>query len=173
MFYWSKVVLFLFLFLWNLRSLTRDWTWVTAVKVSSPNHWTARKFPDESFFLIDVHFIHLSKLLSGRQKGGRSINEIGVADDDTCWNCMVGTWKSIIPFILYRFEMFHIQRSSTDLSEKAMATHSSVLAWRIPGMGEPGRLLSMGSHRVRHDWSNLAAATTNLYWRLRGTNYCI
>ena len=35
--------------------------------------------------------------------------------------------------------------------EKEMATHSSVLAWRIPGTGEPGRLPSMGSHRVRHD----------------------
>ena len=35
--------------------------------------------------------------------------------------------------------------------EKEMATHSSVLAWRIPGMGEPGGLLSMGSHRVGHD----------------------
>ena len=42
--------------------------------------------------------------------------------------------------------------------EKEMATHSSVLAWRIPGMGEPGELLSVGSHRVRHDWSNSAAA---------------
>ena len=42
--------------------------------------------------------------------------------------------------------------------EKEMATHSSVLAWRIPGMGEPRGLLSMGSHRVGHDWSNLAAA---------------
>ena len=41
--------------------------------------------------------------------------------------------------------------------EKQMATHSSVLAWRIPGTGEPGRLPSMGSHRVGHDWSNLAA----------------
>ena len=39
-----------------------------------------------------------------------------------------------------------------------MATHSSVLAWRIPGMGEPGGLLSMGSHRVGHDWSDLEAA---------------
>ena len=39
-----------------------------------------------------------------------------------------------------------------------MATRSSVLAWRIPGMGEPGGLPSMGSHRVGHDWSNLAAA---------------
>ena len=34
---------------------------------------------------------------------------------------------------------------------KEMATHSSILAWRIPGMGEPGELLSMGSHRVEHD----------------------
>ena len=34
--------------------------------------------------------------------------------------------------------------------EKEMAIHSSILAWRIPGMGEPGRLLSMGLHRVRH-----------------------
>ena len=35
--------------------------------------------------------------------------------------------------------------------EKEMATHSSVLAWRIPGTGEPGGLLSVGLHRVRHD----------------------
>ena len=36
-------------------------------------------------------------------------------------------------------------------AEKAMATHSSTLAWRIPGTMEPGELLSMGSHRVGHD----------------------
>ena len=42
--------------------------------------------------------------------------------------------------------------------EKEMATHSSVLAWRIPGPGEPAGLLSLGSHRVGHDWSDLAAA---------------
>ena len=39
-----------------------------------------------------------------------------------------------------------------------MATHSSVLAWRIPGTGEPGGLPSMGLHRVGHDSSDLAAA---------------
>ena len=39
-----------------------------------------------------------------------------------------------------------------------MAAHSSVLAWRLPGMGKPGGLPSMGSHRVGHDWSDLAAA---------------
>ena len=53
-----------------------------------------------------------------------------------------------------------VARSRTRLSdfiftfhalEKAMATHSSVLAWRIPGTGEPGGLPSMGSHRVGHD----------------------
>ena len=42
--------------------------------------------------------------------------------------------------------------------EKEMATHSSVLAWRIPGTGEPGGLPSMGLHRVGHNWSDLAAA---------------
>ena len=42
--------------------------------------------------------------------------------------------------------------------EKEMATHSSVLAWRIPGTGEPGGLPSMGSHRVGHDRSDLPAA---------------
>ena len=40
-----------------------------------------------------------------------------------------------------------------------MATHSSVLAWRMPWTEKPGRLHSMGSHRVGHDWSDLAAAT--------------
>ena len=48
--------------------------------------------------------------------------------------------------------------------EKEMATHSSVLAWRIPGTGEPGGLLSKGSHRVRHDWSDLAAAAAAFHY---------
>ena len=51
--------------------------------------------------------------------------------------------------------------------EKEMATHSSVLAWRTPGMGEPGGLPSMGLHRVGHDWSDLAAAAAiilSLVW---------
>jgi len=43
-----------------------------------------------------------------------------------------------------------------------MATHSSVLAWRIPGTGEPGGLPSIGLHRVRHNWSDLAAAAEEL-----------
>ena len=46
--------------------------------------------------------------------------------------------------------------------EKEMATHSSVLAWRIPWTEKPGRLQSMGSHRVGHDWSDLAAANIDV-----------
>ena len=63
--------------------------------------------------------------------------------------------------------------------EKEMATHSDILAWRIPGTEETGGLLSMGSHRVRHDWSDLAfmhalekeMATHSgiLAWRIPGT----
>ena len=47
--------------------------------------------------------------------------------------------------------------------EKEMVTHFSVLAWRIPGTAEPGGLPSLGSHRVGHDWSDLAAANLTLF----------
>ena len=46
-----------------------------------------------------------------------------------------------------------------------MVAHSSVLAWRIPGTGEPGGLPSMGSHRVGHNWSDLAAAAAAAFVR--------
>ena len=52
--------------------------------------------------------------------------------------------------------------------EKEMATHSSVLAWRIPGMGEPGGRLSMGSHRVGHYRSDYAAAAAISYMNFPG-----
>ena len=56
--------------------------------------------------------------------------------------------------------------------EKEMATHSSVLAWRIPGTGEPGGLPSMGSHRVGHDWRDLAAAAETFLMSRGGVCYC-
>ena len=55
--------------------------------------------------------------------------------------------------------------------EKEMATHSSVLAWRIPGMAEPGGLPSMASHRVGHEWSNLAAAAAAATFILWPNNF--
>ena len=55
-----------------------------------------------------------------------------------------------------------------------MATHSSVLAWRIPGMGKPGGLPSMGSNRVRHHWSDLAAARLlRVPWTAKRSNQSI
>ena len=59
------------------------------------------------------------------------------------------TWPSY-----KNLEVIQLEDNNQWLTE----THSSVLAWRIPGTGEPGRLPSMGSHRVGHNWSNLAAA---------------
>ena len=66
--------------------------------------------------------------------------------DREAWRAAVhGVAKSRIGLSVLTFT-FHFHAL-----EKEMATHSSVLAWRIPGMGEPGGLLSMGSHRVRHN----------------------
>ena len=59
--------------------------------------------------------------------------------------------------------------------EKEMATHSSVLAWRIPGMGEPRGLTSMGSHRVGRNWSGLAAGrpwVSESFWFRWGVSKC-
>ena len=70
------------------------------------------------------------------------------------------TWLSDFTFI------FHLHAL-----EKEMATHSSVLAWRIPGTGEPGGLPSMGSHRVGHDWSDLAAAAAACYFYFDMVSY--
>ena len=49
--------------------------------------------------------------------------------------------------------------------EKAMAPHSSTLAWKIPWAEEPGRLQSMGSRRVRHDWATSISLFTFMHWR--------
>ena len=51
------------------------------------------------------------------------------------------------------------------LLEKEMATHSSILAWRIPWMEEPGGLLSMGSLTVRHNWATSLSRFTFMHWR--------
>ena len=66
-------------------------------------------------------------------------------DGGTWWAAVHGVAKSQTRLSDFTFT-FHFHAL-----EKEMATHSSVLAWRIPGMGKPGGLPSMGSHRVRHD----------------------
>ena len=73
-------------------------------------------------------------------------------DGGAWWAAVHGVAKSRTRLSDFTFT-FHFHEL-----EKEMAAHSSVLAWRIPGTGEPGGLPSMGSHRVGHDWSDLAAA---------------
>ena len=79
-------------------------------------------------------------------------------DGGAWWAAVHGVTKSRTRLSDFTFT-FHLHAL-----EKEMATHSSVLAWRIPGMGEPGGLPSMGSHRVGHDWSDLAAAAAVTPW---------
>ena len=76
-------------------------------------------------------------------------------DGGAWWAAVHGVMKSQTWLSNFTFT-FHFHAL-----EKEMATHSSVLACRIPGTGEPGGLPSLGSHRVGHDWSNLAAAATD------------
>ena len=73
-------------------------------------------------------------------------------DGGAWWAAVHGVAKSQTQLSNFTFP-FHFHAL-----EKEMATHSSVLAWRIPGRGKPGGLPSMGLHRVGHDWSDLAAA---------------
>ena len=87
-----------------------------------------------------------------------------------CWCCLEKIEWDIVHIWFYRL--------SCCISEKAVAPHSSTLAWRIPGMAEPGGLPSMGSHRIRHDWSDLpcmhalekemATLSSILAWRVPG-----
>ena len=76
-------------------------------------------------------------------------------DGGDWWVAVHGVAKSRTQLTDFTFT-FHF-----DALEKEMATHSSVLAWRIPGTGEPGGLPSLGSHRIGHDWRDLVVVANN------------
>ena len=85
-------------------------------------------------------------------------------DGGAWWTAVHGVAKSQTRLSNFTFT-FHFHAL-----EKEMATHSSVLAWRIPGTGEPGGSPSMGSHRVGHDWSDLAAIAATFLWDMNTEN---
>ena len=92
-------------------------------------------------------------LLPGKSHGWRSLvgcSPWGREQSDWATSLLHFCWT---PFLVLAPGTFHFHAL-----EKEMATHSSILAWRILGEGEPDGLPSMGSHRVGHDWSDLAAA---------------
>ena len=120
----------------DLHSLTRDWTCALALEAWFPNYWT-------------------SPIRASREGTGTPLQYSCLEnpmDGGAWWAAVHGVIKSRTQLSDFTFPFpFHAL-------EKEMATHSSVLAWRIPGTGEPGGLPSMGLHRVGRDWSNLAAA---------------
>ena len=82
----------------------------------------------------------------------RNTTEEGFSTSQTMGSRRVGhDWATSLSVFTFHFHAL----------EKEMATHSSVLAWRIPGTAEPSGLPSMGLHRVGHDWSDLAAAAAD------------
>ena len=99
-------------------------------------------------------YLQLSTVINSGEGNGTPLQYSCLENptDAAWWAAVHGVVKSWTRLSDFTFT-FHFHAL-----EKEMATHCGVLAWRIPGMGEPGGLLSMGSHRVGHNWSDLAAA---------------
>ena len=123
--------------MWELSSPTRDGTCIPCTGKWILHHWTIGDVSE-----IDV----CNKLL--REGNGTPLQYScleNTMDGGAWWAAVHGVAKSRTRLSDFTFT-FHFHAL-----EKEMATHSSVLAWRIPGTGEPGRLPSVGSHRVGHD----------------------
>ena len=98
------------------------------------------------------------------------INIIGVSQEENKWRerniCRNNAEESITAISLTSWGVFKIcEELQPQLSEKAMAPHSSTLAWKIPWMEEPGRLQSMGLLRVGHDSATSLSLFTFMHWR--------
>ena len=119
----------------------------TAVKTQSPNHWTAREFLAWQFL----------KERSGMDWGWRDWPSI-----------MLMGYRHFFVLMMPCFSkclfLNNINRCSLETSN-IHCPHSSTLAWKIPWTEEPGRLQSMGSRRVRHDWVTSLSLFTFMLWR--------
>ena len=104
---------------------------------------TCSKWEKESFKDVSYHPAYLTYMHNGTPLQYSCLEN--PMDGGAWWAAVHGVTKSRTRLSDFTFIFrFHAL-------EKEMATHSSVLTWRIPGMGEPGGLPSMGSHRVRHN----------------------
>ena len=118
----------------SMESLRVGHDWATSLSLFTFMHWRRQWQPTPV-------------LLPGKLHGQRSL--LGYSP----WGRKESETTERLTFIFH----FHAL-------EKEMASHSSILAWRIPGPEEPGGLPSMGSHSVGHDWRDLAAAAAYKVW---------
>ena len=159
--------------LWHCLSLGLEWKltffqsfghcWVFQICW----HIECSTFTESSFRMWSNSTGILSPPLPSEEGNGTPLQHScleNLMDGGAWWATVHGVAKSRTRLSDFTFT-FHFHAL-----EKEMATHSSVLAWRIPGLGEPGGLPSMGSHRVGHDWSDLAAAAAALSQVTQGLN---
>ena len=141
-------------------SQPRDQTHISCIGSWVLYHWATKKAHVST---ILFWFLELCSIFDGEGNGtplqySWLENPMG---GEAWWAAIYGVAQSWTRLSAFTFTVhFHTL-------EKDMATHSSVLAWRIPGTREPGGLLSLGLHRVGHDWSDLAAiwcVTLGRWW---------
>ena len=116
----------------------RDWTWVSFIVRRILYHWATWEA-----LLLTGHGIKSTELL--RQGTGGVWNKLVFKKDKSSFPVWIGRWPSV---------------------EKAMATHSSTLAWQISWTEEPGRLQSMGSLGVRHNWTTSLSLSLSRSWSI-------
>ena len=132
----------------------------------SPYHWTVRGIPSLIDFLCQ--FLRVSSLLAEWLP-----YDIHAQLYLFLWGFFCIYHKQVTSMINYYRYMFYFPLDSVlqklqqfrGFPEKAMATHSSTLAWKIPWMEELGRLQSVGSRRVGHDWATSLSLFTFMHWR--------
>ena len=129
--------------MWDLSSSIRYWICTPCIRRWSLNHWSIRKVyscrVSELMFYTTLILCNLSTIELSSNNSGK--------------------------FGVKKVQREYFLQYSQSVMEKAMATHSSTLAWKIPWTEEPGRLQSMGSLRVGHNWATSLSLFTFLHWR--------
>ena len=86
-------------------------------------------------------------------------------DLSECLLSHIRKFLTIISSNIFSCPLFSFWTTIMQVLEKALAPHSSTLTWKLPWMEEPGRLQSMGSLRVRHEWATSLSLSTFMHWR--------
>ena len=157
----------------NIHTIMRDYFFDLVKTCSFPERKTHTNYGSVTVVLVHSYFTWLLTLIKNHciqdeldVNSSKMCPEIGEGNGNPLqYSCLEKShaWRSLVGCSpwgreeLDTTERLHFHFSLLCTGEgSAMATHSSVLAWRIPGTEEPGRLPCLGSHRVGHVWSNLA-----------------